>query len=234
MKRLAGIVAMIVAAIWVTGCAQSVRQIDAVAKNGTKGVFTEVTNGIPGPGKVDLIVRLSIKTHLPGYYLLESRDSLRGKPGYPFIVTIDGQSAVWREDGEIEKTPTYDAEGIRAPEGGDGRRYVLEKRLRLTPGNHRVEIDLPEESLAYKLDLTLPERNAPYFLELKPVYRRFVSQRPTFLHGVSRLEPFLDGVLLSRQPEPFAFHFSDGYCRNENKVDERKDLFSASLRPRTW
>ncbi|OPY70697.1 MAG: hypothetical protein A4E57_00314 [Syntrophorhabdaceae bacterium PtaU1.Bin034] len=68
--------------------------------------------------------------------------------------------------------------------------------LEMMAANHRVEIDLPEESLAYKLDLTLPERNAPYFLELKPVYRRFVSQRPTFLHGVSRLEPFLDGVLL--------------------------------------
>ncbi|OPY70696.1 MAG: hypothetical protein A4E57_00313 [Syntrophorhabdaceae bacterium PtaU1.Bin034] len=38
----------------------------------------------------------------------------------------------------------------------------------------------------------------------------------------------------SKQLGPFAFHFSDGYCRNENKVDERKALFSASLRPRTW
>lgn len=35
--------------------------------------------------------------------------------------------------------------------------------------------------------------------------------------------------IASKELEPFGFHFNAGYTRNENKVDERKDLWSASL-----
>lgn len=39
--------------------------------------------------------------------------------------------------------------------------------------------------------------------------------------------------IASKEMEPFGFHFNTGYTRNENKVDERKDLWSASLAA-TW
>ncbi len=35
--------------------------------------------------------------------------------------------------------------------------------------------------------------------------------------------------IASRELEPFAFHLNAGYARNENKLDERKDLWSASI-----
>jgi hypothetical protein len=35
--------------------------------------------------------------------------------------------------------------------------------------------------------------------------------------------------IASKELGPFGFHFNAGYTRNENKVDERKDLWSASL-----
>ncbi len=35
--------------------------------------------------------------------------------------------------------------------------------------------------------------------------------------------------IASKEMAPFSFHFNAGYSRNENKVDERKDLWSASL-----
>jgi hypothetical protein len=35
--------------------------------------------------------------------------------------------------------------------------------------------------------------------------------------------------IASKELEPFGLHFNAGYTRNENKVDERKDLFSVSL-----
>jgi hypothetical protein len=35
--------------------------------------------------------------------------------------------------------------------------------------------------------------------------------------------------IASKELEPFAFHLNMGYARNENKVDERKDLWSASF-----
>jgi hypothetical protein len=35
--------------------------------------------------------------------------------------------------------------------------------------------------------------------------------------------------IASKELEPFGFHFNAGYTRNENKVDERKNLLSASV-----
>jgi hypothetical protein len=35
--------------------------------------------------------------------------------------------------------------------------------------------------------------------------------------------------IASKEIEPFGFHFNAGYTRNENKVDERKDLYAASV-----
>lgn len=35
--------------------------------------------------------------------------------------------------------------------------------------------------------------------------------------------------IASKELEPFGFHFNAGYTRNENKVDERKDLLSVSV-----
>lgn len=35
--------------------------------------------------------------------------------------------------------------------------------------------------------------------------------------------------IASKELEPFAFHLNAGYARNENKADEREDLWSASL-----
>ncbi len=35
--------------------------------------------------------------------------------------------------------------------------------------------------------------------------------------------------IATKDIEPFAFHFNAGYTRNENKLDERKDLWAASL-----
>jgi hypothetical protein len=194
MKRWINISPVIMMLFLVTSCATAVRTPETVEQTTTMGVFTEVAGGSAEVGKVDLVIRLSLKTHAENYYLLESKKSLHGKPGYPFIVTVDGQSVVWRVNGGIEKIPLYDARGIRTPEGGDGMRYVLEKRLRLMTGVHRVEIDLPEERYSRGVDVTLDERTDPYLLEFKPIYRRSVTfRRPTFFQGLVELEPFLNG-----------------------------------------
>lgn len=106
-------------------------------------VFAEVTrNAKAETATVDLVVRLSLKTRLPGYFVIEPRHSLVGRPGYPFVLTIDGQTVTWREDGRVENLPKYDAHGISTPEGGAGRGYTLEKTLSLTPGTHDVKVGM--------------------------------------------------------------------------------------------
>ena len=62
----------------------------------------------------------------------------------------------------------------------------------MAPGRHRVSLYLPEESIVCAFDLTVGEGEKPYVLELRPTYRRSGEQRPSFLYGVSRLDPFLD------------------------------------------
>jgi hypothetical protein len=190
MRRSAGIMILVLAMLWAASCSRVVRQVDTGP--GSRGVFTEVTRDGAGRGTVDLIVKLSIKTHLPDHYVLESSKALHGKPGYPFVFTIDGQTVVWRDNGELENTPTYDAKGIRMPEGGEGRRYTLNRRLRLAPGSHLVEVDLPEEDYRCAFRVNLAERAAAYSLELAPVYGRGGKNRPTFLYGVTRIDPYLD------------------------------------------
>jgi hypothetical protein len=198
VKNLQRIVMVAIAAICVTSCVHSVRQTDAVTtEGGLKGIFTEVTNGALQTGKVDLLVKLSIKTHLANYYLFESPKSFHGKPGYPFIFTVDGQTIVWREEGYEERTATYGSDGLRSPEGGKGRRYILEKRLRLNPGLHVVEIDLPEEPYACVFKVDLNERQGVHVLELRPTYRRMAKQTRSFLRGVTKIDPYLDSAPLA-------------------------------------
>jgi hypothetical protein len=124
---------------------------------------------------------------------------MQGKPGYPFAVTIDGQTLVWREDGEKEVTRIYNSRGIRASEGGEGGRYLLERKLRLDPGLHRVRLELPGEEYEWAGDVKLEKGGTTYVLELKPQYKRTGNRRPTFLYGVSRLEGYLNGTVVAKR-----------------------------------
>lgn len=200
MKRFVSTVAIMILVLGAASCVRAVRTPETVEQGRMKGIFTEVAEGPIEAGKADLIIKLSMKTHPSNHYVIESKESLHGKPGYPFIVTIDGQSVLWREEGQIEKTPEYDAKGVRTPEGGEGRRYVLEKRLRLVPGDHRVEIDLPEERYTYRTSVVLGQKTQAYVLEYRPVYRPSTQHRPGFLHGLAQLEPFLDGNHYATKP----------------------------------
>lgn len=64
--------------------------------------------------------------------------------------------------------------------------------------------------LALKPGLTLPTGN----------YKKgFGTGRVTY--GIT--------FIVSKELEPFGFHLNAGYTRNENRVDERKNLYSASV-----
>jgi len=64
--------------------------------------------------------------------------------------------------------------------------------------------------LALKPDITLPTGNHK---------KGFGTGRVTY--GLT--------FVASKEIEPFAFHFNAGYTRNENRVEERKDIWSASV-----
>ncbi len=196
-KTTIGVVVLVLG-LALVGCGATARRITAESQSERTDVFTEVTDAGARPqGSADMIVKANIKTHEAGYYIAESGESLHGKPGYPFVLNIDGQAAVWKVDGQKEVKPAYDEQGktSKDPEAGTGVKYILEKKIRLRPGAHKVYFGLPEDEYCVEAEITLRDGEEAV-LEFKPVYRYKTqpTRIPTFLQGIDRYEIFLNGV----------------------------------------
>ena len=122
-----------------------------------------------------------------------------GKPGYPFLINIDGQAVTWKVGGQEEETPAP-CESEERPEGGKGRRCDLHEKISLRAGSHKIFFALPQEEVFLQFELVL-RAGESYMLEFWPVYKQEVSlsrryakkNPPHFLRGVSSFEAFLNG-----------------------------------------
>lgn len=181
----------------VLGCGTKTSEIVRLSQSQRSDVFTEISiSGEVPAGSADLIIRANIKTHAEGYYAFESKDSLHGRPGYPFLVNIDGQAVTWKVGGVKDVKPKYDKDGKTSldPEAGEGVLYQLEKTLRLKVGAYKIYFSLPEDP--YLLDAEITVRDgAQHVMELKPIYsyKTVPTRIETFLKGISRYEVYLDG-----------------------------------------
>lgn len=202
MKRLMILVIAIIMGAALVGCGAATKEIARKSQSERTDVFTEVTAEAAPAGFVDLVIKASIKTPLEGYYALESKTTAQGKPGYPFLVNIDGQSVVWKMDGQKETIPLYDENGKTShdPDAGAGVKYILEKKVRLAAGPHKIFFGLPREPYYTKVQLTLTKDESPV-LEFKPRYRykTIPTRIPTFLNGISSYEIILKGQGIRRQ-----------------------------------
>jgi len=180
------------------GCGAAAKEIRVKTQNERTGVFTEIKNAdAPARGFAVLTIKAIIKTHLEGYYSLESKDSLHGKPSYPFLINIDGQAETWKVDGQKESLPLYDKDGKTShdPEAGEGIKYVLEKKIGLRAGTHKVFLGLPADDYFKEVEITLQEGNT-YILEFKPVYKYKTrpTRIPTFKEGIKEYEAYLNNT----------------------------------------
>lgn len=180
----------------IAGCGTTAREIQAKSQSGRNNVFIEVKGDEPIPtGFAALTIRANIKTHIEGYYIFESKESLHGKEKYPFVVNIDGQAVRWEVSGVKDVKPAYDADGktSRDPEAREGIKYELVKKVRLTAGAHKVFFGLPEEKYAADVDILLKEGETST-LEFKPAYRtkRIPMRIRTFLNGIDSYQVFLN------------------------------------------
>ena len=176
------------------GCGGPAKQIRAKSQSMATDVFTEIKGQQPPPGGiVDLTIKASIKTAPQGYYLFGEKTPPQGKDGYPFELNIDGQEIVWKVEGKSEITPRWDENGRIIPEGGQGIRYVLDKKIRLKPGFHHVVFGLPGENYYTEAKLSLRE-GEPHTLEFQPVYIMGRKHHRSFYHGIKSYDAFLDGT----------------------------------------
>ena len=114
-------------------------------------------------------------------------------------MNIDAQAAVWKINGVRDNRPAYDQDGkaSRNPEAREGMKYVLEKRVCLRAGQHRIFFGLPEENYSTTIDIVLRDGESS-ILEYRPVYRykTLPVRIPTFLRGIDRYEVSLNGPQL--------------------------------------
>jgi hypothetical protein len=176
-----------------SGCGSTLREINAKSRSTRSDVLVEIKDdeAIPS-GYANVIIRVSIKTPPSGYYLWESSDSFSGKPGFPLVFNIDGQAAVWKIDGQEEITSPYDEKGEKIPDGGRGIRYILNKKIRLATGSHKLFLGVPEDEYAGEFIIFV--KGGVSTLEFKPVYRGDHQRTaPSFLNGIHAFELFYDG-----------------------------------------
>ena len=197
MKKLFIILVVILSGLSLVACGTEPKEIRMKAQSEKTNVFTEIRDGGAIPkGFADLTITANIKTHIEGYYILESKESLHGNEKYPFLINIDGQAARWEVDGIRDIKPAYNQDGKTShdPEAREGIKYVLQKSVRLLAGQHRIFFGLPGENYFTLVEISLREGEAGV-VEFRPVYRtkKIPSRLPTFLKGIDKYEVFLNG-----------------------------------------
>ena len=99
----------------------------------------------------------------------------------------------------LDKKPAYDENGKTSldPEARDGMKYVLEKKIRLSAGSHKVFFGLPEDNYFMEANITV-QNGQTTVLEFRPVYRykTIPTRIPTFLDGISHYELYINGAKL--------------------------------------
>jgi len=185
MKVLARCSLLAICGILLLSCGTASKEIRLKSRSERKDVFGESAKEPIPSGMAELRIRTSIKTKLERQFLPGRRSGIPA-PSYPFIINIDGQAATWRVGGQKDKN------GKTRPERGEGLRHILERKLTLSAGLHRIFFGLPEENTFAQCDVALKEGES-YMLEFKPLYGECLTGHQSFSHGVSGLEIVLDG-----------------------------------------
>lgn len=200
MKAILFVVGFVLILASISGCASVATRTDILCEGPLAGgPLVEVPTAVnPTPGIVGMIIKATIKTHPEGFYLLEPKSHMHGKTGFPFVVVIDDRTFEWHDDGHPETLPSYDEKGDPMPEGGEGIRYTVEKKLLVNPGRHRVTLKLSSEKKSITVFVELIGDHAPHILEFKPLYNGPGTRRFGFRYGVVDMHAFLDGAQLPK------------------------------------
>lgn len=181
MKKLMHSALVVALLILVANCGAAREQIRTQSLTEREGVFQEVTTTDgPPPGFADVVLKASLKTHLPGEYLLEFWSSPHGGPFYHFTVNVDGQAVTWKVPGQRENLPVV--KDRDSQDEGDGMRYTLTKKIRLRAGPHQIFLGVREKNTAKTVIVDLRE-GASASLEFRPIYTRYKQGHPAFRLG---------------------------------------------------
>jgi hypothetical protein len=182
MKKIMDWALLLAFVFLAANCGASRQQIHTQSKTLCEGIFCEVTTPDgPPPGYADVVIKASLKTHLPGEgALLEFGNCPHGGEFYHFVINIDGQAVTWKVPGQRENISL--ARGQHSQDEGDGMKYALEKKIWLRAGTHRVFLGVPESNATKTVTVNLQEGKS-YTLEFRPIYTRPKAGHPSFRNG---------------------------------------------------
>ncbi|MBM4301133.1 MAG: hypothetical protein FJ121_06335 [Deltaproteobacteria bacterium] len=191
MKKLMHPALLLAVVVLAANCGTAREQIRTQSKTLCEGIFCEVTTSDgPPPGYADVVIKASLKTHLPGEgALLESGSSPHGGPFYHFTVNVDGQAVTWKVPGQRENLPVV--KDRDSQDEGDGMRYALGKKIRLRAGTHQIFLGVREKNTAKTVIVNLRE-GASSTLEFRPIYPRYKWGHPAFRLGFLGFSVWLD------------------------------------------
>jgi hypothetical protein len=176
------------------GCAAHLEAAAGTAQSQTShDLQGSQDKSLPPAGYADVVVQASRKTHLQGYYPLESKSSPHGQATYTFVVNIDGQAQTYVVQGRQENGPEVDDQGRTSAEKGVGMQYVLEQKFRLPAGRHRISLELPGDQVVKETEVTL-EDGKSYVLKFQPHYRRYKWGREAFENWLSGYAVHLEKI----------------------------------------
>ena len=195
MKKIMHWALLLASVVLAANCGAALEQIRTQSKTLCEGIFCEVnTPDGPPPGYADVVIKASLKTHLPREYRLESGSSPHGGPFYHFTVNVDGQAVTWKVPGQRENLPVV--KGQDSPDEGDGMKYTLEKKIRLRAGTHQIFLGVREKNTAKTVIVDLRE-GALSTLEFRPIYPRYKQGHPAFRLGFLGFSVWLDNTSIN-------------------------------------
>jgi hypothetical protein len=193
MKTSNKISVLLLVDLLIAGCGANMEAIRSKSQSQMSQVFQEVqVRSKPPAGYADLALKVSLKTHLQGYYLLEPKNSPHGQPTYTFVVNIDGQAKTYEVQGRREEGPVDD-QGQASSEKGMGMKYVLERNFQLKAGHHQIFLGIPGDQYFKEVDVTLVDGESP-ILEFQPHYRRYKWGREAFENGLFGYAAYLHRI----------------------------------------
>ncbi|GAM07913.1 hypothetical protein OR1_00182 [Geobacter sp. OR-1] len=164
MKKVMTLCAITLCIPIFAGCATSLCK--QAATSSRSDVFIEVSDSTPvAAGESELSMSASLKTHREFDCPINPEHS-HGTPDYRLLINIDGQALPIT--GEF-KEENLTGSSIGDPESGIGIRYTFRKRLRLSAGQHRLIVSLPDDGIAVTRDIQLDAKSVNS-LGIEPVY----------------------------------------------------------------
>ncbi|GAM08352.1 hypothetical protein OR1_00623 [Geobacter sp. OR-1] len=179
MNKTILVFSMFMSLVILEGCAGNKKLVNSMSFSTSQSVFQEINeNASPVSGYVVLRIYSSFKTHKPGIYSIKD---VHGTQEYTLLVNIDGQAITLRGRISEEKSGTRP---MGDPEGGEGVRYIFEKKIRLKTGVHKLVIALPVDDLVAEREVDLPE-GENNSLTVEPIYGAVPGKPRPGTYGLS-------------------------------------------------